>query len=121
MTLIEAIKQIQERFASTRDGHSSIAHKHIMSGGEAIDHEMPALYLREEDAVAAWQRAMVLAMITARPDNNADLTHDLLWIEAPHTEWFRLTMEDMKGTFRLTRDYCTVSCRFAVEKVKIDA
>jgi len=114
MTLVQAIFEVQSWFAQWSAGVHQ-APRQILSGGELVNGDMPALYASEELAIDAWRDAMRKA--TASDHGKGKGGKKLIWVDAPRVEAFRITIADKGQTHRIADDRYTVTCRFAIESI----
>src|SRR5579872_4771387 len=108
MTLVQAVAEVQSWFAQWERG-SHPAPRQILSGGELVSGDMPALYASEGLAIEAWRDAMrreFPAPAKGRINNR------LIWVDEPRLEAFRITIADKGQTHRIADDRYVVTCRF---------
>ncbi|MEJ0093812.1 MAG: hypothetical protein WDN46_10315 [Methylocella sp.] len=109
MTLEEAIDRISARATVKIDLDAKYGFI-VCSGGRLIDGDMPALYLNESLAVAAWLEAVEKELGPALPQKN------LTWVDSPKIEWFQVTIADRRNTHRIVADHCTVRSKLVIDE-----
>lgn len=110
MTLDQARKDIEEGWLldSTLADLPSII---VCSGGlrSSMEAPVPALYASEEMAVKEWWRAVVSAL-------DPQLHSAMRWVSQPEICQWQMTVQDSRGTHRLSTTRYSVSCRISLRE-----
>lgn len=110
MILSFAVNGIEGLFAKSKTDHDAPNGKTIVSGGELINGEPPALWLTSELATKHWHDAILKLLL---PIDTSDKT--LIWVEPPKLEKFEITICDAFRTHRLAQDRCIVISKHVIE------
>ena len=104
-----AVNGIEGLFASAKTDRAALGGKTVVSAGELINGEPPALWLTPELATKHWHDAMLKQLLAI---DTADKT--LIWIDPPKLEKFEITICDAMRTHRLAQDRYIVICKYAI-------
>ncbi len=92
----------------------------VLSGGQRIDRDFPALYINEQSAVIAWWTAMEAEgkSRTVEADRKME-TWTFVWVDPPELIKLQITIMDMRDrTHRVGNDRYVVRSRHVVVKAE---
>lgn len=105
MTIDDALRQLQSQLNEDKSLPKELALE-ICSGGERKkdkEHSYPALYADQEDAIKLWYEA-----VWDRAPMDAV---SYRFVEAPTLNKYQITMQDARGTHRVTADRYVVTSK----------
>lgn len=109
MILALAVQSIANLFAQSKVDRAAVGGRTVVSNGELLNGEPPALWLTPELATKRWHDAMLNAILMI---DTKDKT--LIWIDAPKLEKFEITIADAFRTHRLAQDRYIVICKYVI-------